>query len=174
MKYLMVWLGLAAGGALAAPGASAFLYTVPESSRLPLLKPIQFPANTMEIALQGGALTRYDDLYEYEPHCTLLLRREYAQPHVIAPQSFRIKRVYYNEEATAALPQRVAGLGWLSDGGGGRTTYMFLTRFYLESADNPEVLYLSCKQKADYSIGEHVTRAEFAAAVGEYFSLSGQ
>jgi hypothetical protein len=153
-------------------GDAAWLYAVKPGATLRLNKVITMPAHTATVYLQGGRFRSYSSRDLYRPNCEFVVRTVAEKPRQVQPGDFAVTRVTHGEDYYAAAAM-VAGLG-ISVGVGDASpsnTYNFVTELTLHSDSQPDVLYLSCAQVADYPTGEHITLGEFKQAVGSYFTL---
>jgi len=169
----LLFLTLAACATLQQPRPGTLLAAAPVGATLTLPTALEVPANSARVFIQGARTVSYWDLDEYYPHCVLQLSRVSDAPQTVVPDRFTVTRSFDDTDRLAARPVQLAGLTLgAADGlGSPSSTVLFLTRMLLSSPNQPDVMYLECAQRADYSVGDYLTRKEFETAVGAIFRL---
>jgi hypothetical protein len=128
------------------------------TGRLLLHKPLTVPGGTTVATLGKG-----DRLCELEIRTLSTERRQ------VQPGEFRITQV-----AQYTAPE-VAGLLMIPNLppiGLDDSVAWYDTRLYLASTTQPEVMYLTCGQRADASRREPLTQGDFADIVGDHMTLA--
>lgn len=150
-------------------------YTVPATSKLILNREITIPANTASVYLQGGAIKPYPDIDDDYPHCIFEVSGVKPEPQTVKPGIFIITKVMQKFDFAAAEPVRVAALAGAGHAplmlSGGPSRLPYDTIMWLESAEQPWVRQINCRQWEDPTDPYFVTINEIKAALGEIFTL---
>ncbi len=145
----------------------------PAGAQLVLNRPVVIPADRASVWIQDGRTASYGGLDKYRPHCRFEVRSLESRPRTVQPGTFQVRGVQREIEGllSGAFPQ-VAALGMFG-GGGGPSPTPYITHIYLRSAQQPDVLSLSCQRWEDPTLGssEHLSMAEIRNALGDLFSV---
>jgi len=153
---LVLLIGLAGCQSLPTAGPDAYLSTTPVGSRLVLHKPLTVPGGTT-VATLGKGLRR----------CELEIRTLRADRSQVQPGEFRVTQVAQYTAPEFAELLMIPNLPPI-----GSDVVWCDTRLYLASEVHPDVMYLTCGQRADASRHEPLTRGDFAEIVGDYMTLA--
>ncbi|BBP47111.1 hypothetical protein THMIRHAS_24840 [Thiosulfatimonas sediminis] len=119
-----------------------------------LQQSLSIPAGSARVYIQNGQITGYG-FDRFEPHCRLEVKTLREQATLIQADQFKITAVRIGEEAVAerttqSVPQMLANFGLQpamasdSDKDSNRTPTMDYVHLYLQSANQPDVLRLTC------------------------------
>lgn len=138
---------------------------------LTLNKELVIPANLARVYLQGGQVIPANNVDRYSPNCSLEVRTIHTSAQIILPDKFKILGVKSDEEEASVARPIYAARGFLSNDDGPVSHENWVTHFYLQSANQPDVFRLSCAHWEDPPEARHLTVAEIKSAMGNYFSL---
>jgi len=155
---VVLLLGLGGCQTLPTSGPQAYLSATPPGARLVLHKPLTVPGGTT-VATLGRGLKR----------CELEVRTLRAERSQVQPGEFRVTRVAQYSAPEVAELLMIPSLPLI---GSDDSVAWYNTRLYLAGDAQPDVLYLTCGQRADASRREPLTRADFAEIVGDYMTLT--
>lgn len=177
-RLLMVLLGLTAGcQAVSVSVEHSPYYLPPLGSVLVLHQPLTIPAGRASIYLQGGRVRPFRDIDVYYPNCKFELRTLSDIERTIEPDRFIITRAFqevhvrntWNHQVVANIT--MAGNWSFAHADGGPSPQPYATEFRLLSADQPDVLRLTCMHWEDPFDARFLTLAEIRAALGDVITL---
>lgn len=152
--------------------ASPF-YRVPEGSQLTLLRPLVIPPYELKVYIQGELIAQ--GARRLYPYCVLELRDQQFTPQTVQPDTFTIIDVGRDIDYFAGLdqPDRLYAARIITDAHGeGPGLVTYATRLDLRSAQQPQVLSLTCAVLQDYDLtSQHLSIDQIRAALGPYFRL---
>ena len=145
-------------------------YSIHAGSVLTLHRPLGIPPEQVSVYFQHGELRNEALLDRYLPHCKFEIRTMAQTPRRVQPGRFIISRVVDETEATTAL----SGVYWasLQLAGGPPSVYNYVTQLYLTSAQQSDVLRLSCMHWEDVLDDNYLTVPQMREALGDWFSLT--
>lgn len=162
-------IGGCQGGAQAKASAEdSLFYTIPAGSRLTLNRPLTIPAGQASVYLAGGEISPLATIDPYYPHCKFEVLRIERTDQTIEPDTFTVRRVQVEEFAQHAAPVQLASLQLVDSA----SPEPWATHLYLESAQQPEVLRMSCQHWEDPPAANHLTVRQIRSALGEWFTLT--
>ena len=151
--------------------------SIKPGSKLVLNKPLAIPANKARVYIQGGKIIHENSVDRYYPNCSLEVRTIKTSPQEIKTDSFIIIKVRSDEEASYQklmyASSRNITRRFVSDDDGPVSHENWVTHFYLQSANQPDVFRLNCahwEDPADF-YPHHLSMADIKKAVGDYFSF---
>jgi len=163
---LLMLLPLSACQTSASSDEDSPLWLPPPGSRLILNQPINIPAQSAAVVLQGGRVVSGKDINHYHPNCRLEVQKLSDSPQTLQPDEFVIRRAR-QETRTAWHGDRLRVARRVSsDSNGGPSFFMFQTIFELQSVTQPQVRWLTCEQWGDPATGQHLTLREIRNALG--------
>ncbi len=129
---------------------------IPKGSKLVLEKPLTIPANSAHVKLQDGQVKpgAINPVDQYYPNCSFRVRSVEQVSRTIAPDSFSVIRVRWDEE-------RVSG----------RSISEFTTQLRLRSEKQPQAFELTCQQWGEAGNFEYLSVTDIKKALGSFFEL---
>jgi len=176
MKYSMhlsvvglLAIGLTGCSYQAPKDIGSSFYSPPVGSTLTLNQSIEIPANNTQVRIQDGKIIKsYWSLDAYYPNCNFELRDIAPVERTVKPDTFNISRVIRDtENVMLNRPTVVAGSG---DGGPPTVDYMTIMELY--SANQPDVVRISCQHWNEANDGEHLNIKQIRKTLGDIFTLS--
>ena len=151
------------------------LYGLPPEAVLILNRDIVIPANALAVYLQNGRVTP-GGVNHYEPSCKFELRHKKTEPQRVPAGTFRIRKFTRHRGDFAGVsiaPLRPARHRRRLDlfGEDAPSFIVYASYFFLESAEQPDVLRMTCSHWQFWGEGRFLTLAEIQAALGEVFTL---
>lgn len=177
MKYSMqlsvvglLTIGLAGCSYQAPKDIGSSFYSPPVGSQLTLHQNIEIPANNTQVRIQDGKVVKsYWDLDAYYANCNFELRDIANVERIVKPDTFNISRVVRDtENVMLNMPTIVASAG--GDGGPPNVDYMTIMDLY--SANQPDVIRMSCQHWNEPNDGEHLNIKQIRKTLGDIFTLS--
>lgn len=166
-KPILSVLLLAVSLGLSTTGFAAKKNKISKGARVTLHQQVTIPANRASIFIQGGRVLSYSAVDLYHAHCKFEVRTIAKTPRVIKPGSFTITKAW-EMEAGLKRPMLVASR---FGGGGSGGSITFSTYMRLSSAEQPEVIMLTCEIFGPANLTEHLTPAEIRQALGKVLTI---
>lgn len=149
-------------------------------SKLVLHHAVTIPPHKASIYIQNGQIIEhvpYGAIDQYYANCKFELREVLDKPQIIAPDSFKIINVKYEESLSRReLPLRYAlhmNTGLQISDGGGISYADYITTMELHSAQQPQAFRLSCQHWEDPTLdAKHLTIQQIKDTLGKLFSLT--
>jgi hypothetical protein len=155
------------------PKEESRFYSIKTGSKLVLNRSLTIPRNEVSVHLQNGKVLPYREVRQYYPNCKFELFPISEQPRTVEPDTFVIHRIVNEmQEVSAARPRYAStadGMGYADNGG--PMVYNFNTTLYLDSAVQPDVYRMSCRQLDDLWKTEYLSIDEMRQAWGKIFTL---
>jgi hypothetical protein len=155
-------------------GEYPYYQVTPGASSVLLHQPIRLRSGDARVFIQGGEVLKLRWINQYAPSCNFEVRSLGDEPREILPGRFTITRVDSGEEQVVSLggvrlaALHVAGL-FRHDGSATVSRYF---HFWLDSAEQPDVMRLTCRGVlADQHEAELPLMSEIAEALGEIASI---
>lgn len=145
-------------------------YRIPNNSLLILNKTITFPAQTVAIYLQNGAITQPNSIDNYNPFCILELKKRPNKSIQISPDKFQIIKANYHYEFGMAYPHYASTSIIIGDANPSHLEYE--TELLLFSSSQKNVSKLTCKHWIDPMHARFVTTKEIRQVLGRLFTLN--
>lgn len=145
---------------------------VPGGSRLILNQPLTVRANSVKVLLQDGEVIYSPN--EYRTFCRLEISDLQGVARTVAADTFMVRDAALNVDNFAALElpgYLYADLVWDSTDGL-PSPVLYQVKFALASAEQPDVLSLTCSRRQDPTIeARYPTLAEIQQALGAIITI---
>jgi hypothetical protein len=176
--------GLSACATPAGPPSYLAYQRVHAGARLILNQPVQIPAGTAHVTVQGGSVGRGAE--EMSPYCLFEVSTLSEATRTVEPDAFTITRVDrsispssdWGQGAPFAVASLGIGIGIGTGGwwpGSSPTQLFYKTRFWLRSTRQPDVRQLTCQwdqmTASGAAFARHLTVEEVRQALGATFTL---
>lgn len=127
--------------------------------QLQLHERLRVPAHATYSYIQGGQSLHGRLVDQYYPHCRFEMRDLADAPRHIEPDTFTIVRIERETELVQSAPRHYASRMLVSSASA--TAEAYHTRFYLNSARQPQVELLACSHWEDPTLfARHLSAAE--------------
>lgn len=151
-------------------------YHPPVGTQVTVHKTLDIPPGRARVFLQNGQIVAYTARNQYYPNCEFEINTVDDTVRQIQPDTFRVNRVQIKRDQVAqSRPVQVAGVGigiGMGIGDIGSTNIMWVVEMYLKSAQQPDVLRLTCRGGEDRpSDAEPPSINEMRHALGDYASI---
>ena len=134
--------------------------------QLELARPVTVPAGNASVYIQNGRVVEPGLQDNYYAWCRLILKTLRPVPHVLPPATFRVIDIQREIEDVRARPLRYAALG--PQLAGSATADDYITTFYLQSDQAPDVERLVCAHWEDPTLSpEHLTASQIRKTLGD-------
>lgn len=139
----------------------------PAGSTVVLNSPVEVPAGQAGVYLRGYS---EETRYQYQTTCRLEVRTLSQGSTVIEPDRFTVLGTSYDREALTgpAYPGPLDGFNSIGDGGG---LVYANTYIYLQSAQQPDVLRLKCRQLQDNYRVSQLSSQQIQTALGDSMTI---
>jgi len=130
---------------------------------------IEFPADSVAVYIQHGALVEANSIDSYKPYCIFEIRSKHRQPISITPDIFLISKTKYESTAALRYPMLASTARIMVRASISHLVYE--TELFLQSRNQPGVYRLTCKHWVDPSFARFVTLDEINNALGKLMNI---
>ena len=145
-------------------------YTPPIGSLLILHKEFTIQPNQVSVYLQNGGIVHKSQIDQYYANCKFEVKTIKTTAQFIVPDTFEIVKIRLDYNLVLYNKVIVASRVVLS-GSASATAEVFSTTYYLRSAKQPNVLYLTCEHWEDPADGAHLTLAQIRQTLGDIMTI---
>lgn len=138
-------------------------------SILILNQDIEIPPDSASTYLQFGQIVREKDIQVREPNCKFEVRDVLPASQTIHSDRFEIKRIQLHTDFVAY--SRIISASAISEDTGSPLAEIYATTYYLHSANQPQVLFMTCQHWEIPGDGNHLSIAEIRQTLGELMTL---
>ncbi len=138
----------------------------PNGSILVQHEAITLPANTYDLTIQNGVITRHDGLDWREAHCLLESNTSFDSNQTLKSGEYRIIHSRRHHEETS-LPLRMAGLMPVK----GDATKIIVLTLDLRSEQNPSIVRMTCNDWGYYFDDQFLSLNQVRATLQPLFSI---
>ena len=149
------------------------LYRLPPGSALILQRELRIPAHALAVYLQDGQVLP-GGVSQYQPNCKFELRQKQNEPQVVTAGVFPIAHFAINRgDFASTISQSFRPVRYRLDlfDEDAPSFIVYASYFFLASAEQPEVLRLSCRHWQVWGEGRYLSLPEIQQALGEVFTL---
>lgn len=154
------------------PASPYFAYTTGWSAQLN--RPLTIPRDAATVRLQYGEIVPRNSVQEQDPYCVVELNTVRAEPQVLQPGRFDVRRVTRQVETLAAVRSPYIKVSHDS-GDSGPSFLYYKTVFQLRDPTQPDLRSLTCAwdqmAPGNRSLMRHLTLAEIRGALGSWMML---
>ncbi|TCK17252.1 hypothetical protein DFR30_0475 [Thiogranum longum] len=119
LAVVAISLGLAACQSAGTGKPGYFSNPVEVGTALEVVEVLRVPAGSARVYLQGGEVSRYEHIDQYQPFCYFLMHKPSPVARDIRPATFNVRSVELREQdVRLATPLRVAHRGVFGSGDG--------------------------------------------------------
>lgn len=120
--------------------------------------------------MQWGKVMEFRSLDRDQPWCKFEINTMQAQFRSVSPDTFKIIRLYRDEEYVEKTQFKVASLDWQRFGHDA-TAVIYSTELYLQSERQPDVRVLTCSYWENLNDATHLTVNQIQTALGAILTL---
>lgn len=177
MKVVLAGLALLLGGCASfeSPGPASPYYAYSPGWAVHLNRPLTIPRDAATVRLQYGKIVPRNSVQEYDPYCVVELDTVRAEPQVLKPGRFEVRRVTRRVETLAATAPYFIKAGYVLDDSGPSFLY-YKTEFHLRDPAQPDLRSMTCAwdqmAPANRALMRHLTLDEIRSALGNWISLT--
>ena len=149
------------------------LYRLPPGSALILQRELRIPAHALAVYLQDGQVLP-GGVSQYRPNCKFELRQKQNEPQIVAAGVFPVAHFAINRgDFASTISQSFRPVRYRLDlfDEDAPSFIVYASYFFLASAEQPDVLRLSCRHWQAWGEGRYLSLAEIQQALGEVFTL---
>lgn len=168
-RIILAIVGLMALSACANPPAtveSGGAAPIRRGDILELTRALTIPAGDAAVYIQNGAAVQSGTHDPYYAWCRLVMKTLSPLPRRLSPAEFRVTDIQQEVEDVWLQPLRYAAVG--TDLAGSATADDYITTFFLDSAQAPDVDRLVCAHWEDPTLSpEHLNARQIRDTLGE-------
>lgn len=176
MKAMMAGLAMLLGGcaSLESPNPASPYYAYTSGWAARLNQPLTIPRDAATVRLQYGEIVPRNSVQEHDPYCVVELDTVRAEPQILQPGRFEVRRVTRSVETLAATASPFVKMRYVLNDTGPSFLY-YKTEFHLRDPAQPNLRSMTCAwdQMAPWSRAfmRHLTLDEIRSALGNWITL---
>jgi len=168
--YLLACAGLLAACQSTMYNEASPYFDIPLNSKLTLKQTLEIPPHQVGVYMQDGKVLRSALIDKYYANCRLEVSDLRSTAQKVAPDTFSVYRIRYDEDYSARNMRFAAADGYVfADGGASPQSYA--TLIYLRSAKQPNVVRMACQHWEDPEDAQHLSIRQMRKAMGDIFTL---
>ena len=177
MKMVLAGLALFLGGcaSLESPDPASPHYVYSSGWAVRLNRPLTIPRDAATVRLQYGEIVPRNSVQEYDPYCVVELNTVRAEPQVLKPGRFEVRRVTRRVETLAATTSPYVKTRYVLDDTAPSFLY-YKIEFRLRDPAQPDLRSMTCAwdqmAPANRTLMRHLTLDEIRSALGNWISLT--